>query len=55
MQTGEAARVRTVLAAWGHTAEMNGEFARYRLRALRPRDLLAHLGQLGANGHQHAA
>jgi len=55
METGQAARVRTVLAAWGHSAEMNGEFARYRLRALRPRDLLALVDDLGPNGHQHAA
>jgi pyrophosphatase PpaX len=55
MQTGHAARVRTVLAAWGHSTEMNGEYARYRLRALRPRELLALIEDLGPNGHQHAA
>ncbi len=55
METGRAARVRTVLAAWGHSAEMNGEFARYRLRALRPRELLALIDDLSPNGHQHAA
>ena len=55
MQTGLAARVRTVLAAWGHSADMNGEFARYRLRALRPRELLALVDSLGPNGHKHAA
>ncbi len=55
METGQAARVRTVLAAWGHSAEMNGEFARYRLRALRPRDLLPLIDDLRPNGHPHAA
>lgn len=55
METGHAARVRTVLAAWGHSVEMNGEFAGYRLRALRPRELLALIDDLGPNGHQHTA
>ena len=55
METGHAARVRTVLAAWGHSADMNGEFARYRLRAWRPRELLAMVDGLSPNGHKHAA
>lgn len=55
METGHAARVRTVLAAWGHSADMNGEFARYRLRAHRPHQLLALIDQRSPNGHTHAA
>lgn len=55
METGHAAHVRTVLAAWGHSAETNGEFSRYRLRALHPRELLALTDHLGPNGHQPAA
>jgi HAD superfamily hydrolase (TIGR01549 family) len=55
METGQAAQVRTVLAAWGHSADMNGEFSRYSLRARRPRELLGLIDELNSNGRKPAA
>jgi HAD superfamily hydrolase (TIGR01549 family) len=55
METGQAAQVRTVLAAWGHSADMNGEFSRYSLRARRPRELLGLIDDLNPNGLEPAA
>lgn len=55
METGHAARVRTVLASWGHSAEMNREFSGYRVRVQRPRQLLALMDDPSPNGHKDAA
>jgi len=50
LATGRAARVRTVLAAWGHSTEMAGGLGRHRLRALTPRDVLSLLTLSRGNG-----
>ncbi len=41
LETGRAARVRTVLAAWGLTPELRAAFRRHRLWATRPSEMLA--------------
>lgn len=41
LKTGRAARVRTVLAAWGLTPEFRAAFRHHRLWATRPGDMLA--------------
>jgi hypothetical protein len=53
LETGRAARVRTVLAAWGLTPELRAAFSRHRLRATRPSEMLALV--LNGNGHKRAA
>ena len=55
LETGRAARVRTVLAAWGLTPEMAAGFRRHRLRALHPRELLALVLLTSRNGDGHRA
>jgi pyrophosphatase PpaX len=56
LQTGRAARVRTVLAAWGLTPELRAAFRRHRLWATRPSEMLALvLTPPNDNGHKHAA
>ena len=56
LQTGRAARVRTVLAAWGLTPELRAAFRRHRLWATRPSEMLALvLMPPNGNGHKHAA
>ncbi len=41
LETGRAARVRTVLAAWGLTPELRETFRHHRLWATRPSEMLA--------------
>jgi len=53
LETGRAARVRTVLAAWGLSAELRATFRRHRLWATRPSEMLALV--LTGNGHKRAA
>jgi len=56
LETGRAARVRTVLAAWGLTPEARAEFRHHRLWAIRPSQMLAMvLTPPNGNGHRHAA
>ena len=56
LKTGRAARVRTVLAAWGLTPELRASFARHRLWATRPSEMLALvLTPQNGNGHKRAA
>jgi pyrophosphatase PpaX len=56
LQTGRAARVRTVLAAWGLTPEFRAEFRRHRLWATRPSEMLPLvLTPPNDNGHNRAA
>src|ERR1700694_746211 len=56
LKTGRAARVRTVLAAWGLTPELRAAFRRHRLWATRPSEMLALvLTTPNGNGHKHAA
>ncbi len=55
LQTGRAARVRTVLAAWGLSPELRAAFRRHRLWAERPCHMLALVGEPSANGHRRAA
>jgi pyrophosphatase PpaX len=56
LQTGRAARVRTVLAAWGLTPELRANFRRHRLWATRPSEMLALvLTPPNGNGHKRAA
>jgi pyrophosphatase PpaX len=56
LKTGRAARVRTVLAAWGLTPELRAAFRRHRLWATRPSEMLALiLTAPNSNGHTHAA
>jgi len=56
LKTGRAARVRTVLAAWGLTPELRAAFRRHRLWATRPSEMLALvLTTPNGNGHKRAA
>jgi HAD superfamily hydrolase (TIGR01549 family) len=56
LETGRAARVRTVLAAWGLTPELRAAFRRHRLWATRPSEMLALvLTPPNGNGHKRAA
>ena len=56
LETGRAARVRTVLAAWGLTPEARAAFRHHRLWAIRPSQMLAMvLTPPNGNGHRHAA
>ena len=56
LQTGRAARVRTVLAAWGLSPELRATFRRHRLWATRPSEMLALvLTPPNGNGHRRAA
>ena len=56
LQTGRAARVRTVLAAWGLTPELRASFRRHRLWAIRPADMLPLvLTSPNGNGHKRSA
>ena len=55
LQTGRAARVRTVLAAWGLSPEFRAAFRRHRLWATRPSEMLALVLAHNGNGHKHAA
>jgi pyrophosphatase PpaX len=56
LKTGRAARVRTVLAAWGLTPELRAAFRRHRLWATRPSEMLALvLTPPNGNGHKRAA
>jgi len=56
LKTGRAARVRTVLAAWGLTPEFRAAFRRHRLWATRPSEMLALiLTRPNGNGHKRAA
>ena len=41
LETGRAARVRTVLAAWGLTPELRDKFRHHRFWATRPSEILA--------------
>jgi phosphoglycolate phosphatase-like HAD superfamily hydrolase len=53
MQTGRAAQVRTVLAAWGLKPEMRDEFKDHPLWASRPSDMLALVLPTSPNGNGH--
>jgi pyrophosphatase PpaX len=53
LQTGRAARVRTVLAAWGLTPEFRKELEDHRLRVLRPSEMLALALFPSRNGNGH--
>jgi pyrophosphatase PpaX len=56
LQTGRAARVRTVLAAWGLTPDLRAAFRRHRLWATRPSEILTMvLTPPNGNGHKRAA
>lgn len=56
LKTGRAARVRTVLAAWGLSPEFRAAFRHHRLWATRPGDMLALvLTPPNGNGHKRAA
>jgi pyrophosphatase PpaX len=57
LKTGRAARVRTVLAAWGLTPELRAAFRRHRLWATRPSEMLAMVltSPNGNGGHKRAA
>ncbi len=56
LETGRAARVRTVLAAWGLTPELRSAFRGHRLWAMRPSEMLAMvLTPPNGNGHTRAA
>ena len=56
LETGRAARVRTVLAAWGLTADLRATFRSHRLWATRPSQMLALvLTPPNGNGHKRAA
>ena len=56
LETGGAARVRTVLAAWGLTPDLRATFGRHRLLATRPSEMLAMvLTPPNGNGHTRAA
>lgn len=55
LKTGRAARVRTVLAAWGLSPEFRAAFRRHRLWATRPSEMLAMVLAPNGNGHKHAA
>ena len=56
LETGRAARVRTVLAAWGLTPEARVAFRHHRLWAIRPSQMLAMvLMPPNGNGHRRAA
>jgi len=56
LKTGRAARVRTVLAAWGLTPELRAAFGRHRLWATRPSEMLALvLTAPNGNGHKRVA
>lgn len=56
LETGRAARVRTVLAAWGLTPELRATLGRHRLQATRPSEMLAMvLTPPNGNGHPRAA
>jgi pyrophosphatase PpaX len=52
LKTGRAARVRTVVAAWGLQPEMRADFPRHRLWAIRPSEMLPLvLVPVNHNGH----
>ena len=56
LKTGRAARVRTVLAAWGLTPEFRAAFRHHRLWAMRPAEMLALvLTPPNGNGHKRVA
>jgi pyrophosphatase PpaX len=56
LQTGRAARVRTVLAAWGLTPELRAGYRWHRLWATRPSEMLPLvLTTANGNGHKRAA
>jgi pyrophosphatase PpaX len=56
LETGRAARVRTVLAAWGLTPELRAAFPRHRLWATRPAEMLPMvLTPPNGNGHKRFA
>jgi pyrophosphatase PpaX len=56
LKTGRAARVRTVLAAWGLSPEFRAAFRRHRLWATRPAEMLPLvLTPPNGNGHKRAA
>jgi pyrophosphatase PpaX len=56
LQAGRAARVRTVLAAWGLSPEARLAFRHHRLWAVRPSEMLAMvLSPPNGNGHKRAA
>jgi pyrophosphatase PpaX len=56
LKTGRAARVRTVLAAWGLSPEFRAAFRRHKLWATRPSEMLALLLMPpNGNGHKRAA
>ena len=56
LETGRAAGVRTVLAAWGLTPELRATFRRHRLWATRPSEMLALvLTTPNGNGHKRVA
>jgi HAD superfamily hydrolase (TIGR01549 family) len=50
LETGRAARVKTVLAAWGLTAELREGFRHHRLWATRPSEMLALVLSRSPNG-----
>jgi len=50
LETGRAARVRTVLAAWGLTPELRETFRHHRLWATRPSEMLALVLNPSPNG-----
>jgi len=52
VQTGRAARVRTIVAAWGLHPDMRADFPRHRLWATRPSEMLSLiLAPAQVNGH----
>lgn len=50
LETGRAARVKTVLAAWGLTPELRENFRHHRLWATRPSEMLALVLSHSPNG-----
>jgi len=53
LETGRAAQVRTVLAAWGLAPELRDEFKDHPLWATRPSDMLALVLPVPPNGNGH--
>ncbi|HYM50617.1 MAG TPA: HAD-IA family hydrolase [Candidatus Limnocylindrales bacterium] len=55
LETGRAAQVRTVLAAWGLTPELRAAFAHHPLWATRPSEMLQLVLPTSPNGNGHKA
>ena len=50
LETGRAARVKTVLAAWGLTPDLRDTFRHHRLWATRPAEMLPLVLKHSRNG-----